>query len=141
MGWELRRIVYTPGVWDVLHRGHLNVLRRASLCGDYLIAGICSDRLVYLHKGVRPLMGELFRAELVGSLRMVDEVFIYDDADQTNCLKMFLVDTFVIGMDYGVQGVPEHELSLAYCLGSGIEVVRVPRYPDLSSTEIRSLYV
>jgi glycerol-3-phosphate cytidylyltransferase len=132
-----KKIAYLPGVWDVLHSGHLNIIRRASLLADYLIVGVCSDRLVKLHKGSEAMIPETERAAIVESLKYVNEVCIYDDPDQTKNLSLFCVGIFAIGEEFGKQGVPEHELALKHCAENGIEVVRIPRKPGISSTEIK----
>ena len=80
-------IVYTPGVFDLFHIGHLNVIRRAKLCGDHLIVGVCCDRLVHQSKEEFPIVREYDRAEIVRELKCVDEVIIYEDINQTNMIK------------------------------------------------------
>jgi glycerol-3-phosphate cytidylyltransferase len=134
----MKKIVYTPGVWDIIHVGHLNVLKRAKLCGDYLIVGVCSDRLVVEHKKQAPTINQQQRAEIIGALKYVDEVYIYDNPDQSSQLKLFNVSVFVIGEQFGSQGVPEHANALDYCTKNNIPVVRIDRYPDLSSSIIKN---
>lgn len=135
----MKKVVYTPGVWDIIHVGHLNVLKRAKLCGDYLIVGVCSDRLVLEHKKQLPVINQQQRAEIIGALKYVDEVYIYDNPDQISQLKLFNVDIFVVGEQFGFQGVPEHTNALDYCTKNNIPVVRVNRYPDLSSSIIKDI--
>jgi glycerol-3-phosphate cytidylyltransferase len=132
-----KKIAYLPGVWDILHSGHLNIIRRASLLADHLIVGVCSDRLVKIHKGAEAMLPETERAAVVESLKYVNEVCIYDDPDQTKNLKLFCAKIFVIGEDFGKQGVPEHEIALKHCADNDIEVIRIPRKIGISSTEIK----
>lgn len=131
------QIVYTPGVWDILHPGHINVTKQAKLHGDYLIVGVCSDRLARVH-GKNPVVSETDRAEIMSSLKWVDQTHIYDNPDQTEALKLFKPNTFVIGEDFGKQGVPEHAYALDYCVTGNIHVVRVNRHPGTSSTEVKA---
>ena len=83
-------------------------------------------------------MNEHERATIIGALRDVDEVYIYDNPNQSDALAMFVANTFVIGEQFGSQGVSEHQLALSYCLDQGIAVVRVPRYPNVSSSEYKT---
>jgi glycerol-3-phosphate cytidylyltransferase len=133
-----KRIAYLPGVWDILHSGHINVIRRASLLADHLIVGVCSDRLVKLHKGREAMLSETERAAVIESLKYVNEVCVYDNPDQTQNLNLFCAKIFAIGEDFGKQGVLEHDIALKHCADSNIEVIRIPRKPGISSTEIKS---
>src|SRR5688572_4141252 len=114
-------IAYTPGVWDILHTGHTNVIRQAKLHGDRLIVGVCSDRLATVH-GKRPVMSENDRAELISNLKGVDIVHVYDNPDQTEALKLYNVNVFVVGEEFGQQGVPEHAYALDYCKTNNIPI-------------------
>jgi glycerol-3-phosphate cytidylyltransferase len=70
----MSRIVgYAPGAFDLFHIGHLNLLRKAKLHCDYLIAGVVSDEVLIAHKGVRPVVPLRERLEIVRSVRFVDE--------------------------------------------------------------------
>jgi glycerol-3-phosphate cytidylyltransferase len=129
-----KKIVYVPGVWDMLHIGHLNILKRAKLRGDYLVVGVCSDRLVQETKK-DPIVNQSWRAELLDALEIVDEVFIYDDLDQTYAIELFKVDVFAVGEEFG--NYPEHHKALYFCESNSIEVVRIKRFPGISSTEIK----
>lgn len=129
-----KQIVYLPGVWDLLHAGHLNVIRRAKLCGDYLIVGVCCDALVSETKR-DPVMNDKERAELISSLKYVDEVFIYSNLDQSQVLEIFNVDTFCFGDDYG--GYEEHKRTLNFCKVNHIQVKMLHRYQGVSSTQIK----
>lgn len=129
--------VYTPGVWDLLHPGHLNLLSQASSLGDKLMVGVCSDRLVRLHKGKLPVMDQESRRLLVASLKMVDEAFIYDDPDQSSVLRQLGISVFVVGDQFGSQGVPEHQNALNYCSENGVDLLRIPRTSGISSSDIK----
>jgi len=71
------KIVYTYGVFDILHPGHISLLERAKALGDYLIVGIVCDEAVRERKGKgRPIQNQYDRARIVGALKCVDEVVI-----------------------------------------------------------------
>ena len=134
----MKHIVYTPGVWDLLHIGHLNLIRRAKLCGDYLIVGVCGDRANMDAKGSYPVINQYDRATLLSSIKYVDEVYIYDNLDQSAQLCMLNVDTFVVGEQFGNQGVVEHEHALHYCKKNDIEIKIIRRYAGVSTSKIKS---
>lgn len=126
--------VYTPGVWDILHFGHINVLETAKQYGDYLIVGVCSDKTTKLH-GKNLIVNENERKKIISSLKPVDEVIIYDNPDQIEQLKN--IQIFVIGEEFGNQNVPEHQIALEYCKNNNINIIRIPRSPNISSTQIK----
>jgi len=132
-----KQIVYTLGVWDLIHVGHLNIIKTARRFGDFLIVGVCCDDLVTSQKGRPPTINEYNRMEMVRSIRYVDDVFLYTDPDQTKQLKLFQPDIFVIGEDFGSQGVPEHQLAISHAISNNIEIKRVNRLEGISSTYIK----
>jgi glycerol-3-phosphate cytidylyltransferase len=134
----MKKIVYLPGVWDLLHVGHLNVIRRASLFGDYLIVGVCNDEIAMETKKHNVVINQRDRADLLLGIKYVDEVFIYENVDQSEQLKMLTPDIFAIGEDFGEQGVPEHELALIYCKENNITIKRIPRLKGISTSKIKS---
>jgi glycerol-3-phosphate cytidylyltransferase len=73
---------YAPGVFDTFHIGHLNVLRRASLQCDYLIAGVTSDEVTLAQKGKPPLVPAAERIEIVRSMEFVDDVVLEVTSDK-----------------------------------------------------------
>jgi len=134
----MKEIVYTPGVWDLLHMGHLNVIKRAKLCGDHLIVGVCSDLTTEKTKGSLPTINQQSRAELLSALKYVDEVYIYDNPDQITPLSTLNVNVFVVGEEFGNQGVPEHSEALEYCSENDIKVTKIKRYKGISTTLIKN---
>lgn len=127
------KVVYTAGVWDILHVGHLNLTKRAKLCGDYLVVGVCADHLVN-----KNLVNDQYnRAEVISSLKWVDEVFIYNTLLQTDQLQLFNASVFVIGEDFGHQGIPEHQQAIDYCISNRIELARIKRMPAISTSIIK----
>lgn len=132
----MKKVVYTPGVWDLLHIGHLNLIRRAKEYGDRLVVGVCSDNVTEQTKGQAPTIKEHHRAELIASIRYVDQAYIYTDLDHSTQLSFFGVSIFVIGEEFGNQGIPEHAVALDFCRTKDIEVVRLPRFKGISTTDI-----
>ena len=77
-----KTVVFTNGCFDILHRGHVHVLRQAKAAGDILIVGINSDKSVKSIKGdSRPVLPEIDRVELISAMEMVDYVVIFDEPD------------------------------------------------------------
>jgi rfaE bifunctional protein nucleotidyltransferase chain/domain len=110
--WEL---VFTNGVFDILHAGHAGYLLEARNHGDALIIGLNSDSSVRSIKGPnRPIQTELDRAQLLASLRSTDAVAIFDEDTPLELIRFLLPDTLVKGADYspetivGADVVEEH---------------------------------
>lgn len=77
-----KTVVFTNGCFDILHRGHVHVLRQAKAAGDILIVGINSDKSVKSIKGdSRPVLPEIDRVELISAMEMVDYVVVFDEPD------------------------------------------------------------
>jgi D-beta-D-heptose 7-phosphate kinase/D-beta-D-heptose 1-phosphate adenosyltransferase len=77
-----KTVVFTNGCFDILHRGHVHVLRQAKAAGDILIVGINSDKSVKSIKGdSRPVLPEIDRVELISAMEMVNYVVIFDEPD------------------------------------------------------------
>jgi D-beta-D-heptose 7-phosphate kinase/D-beta-D-heptose 1-phosphate adenosyltransferase len=92
--------VFTNGCFDLLHPGHLYILNEAKKLGDYLIVGVDSDASVRSlnKKPRRPINEEMTRAQILASLKWVDEVVIFDDLE--GLIKMIRPDFLVKGGDY-----------------------------------------
>lgn len=96
-----KTIVFTNGVFDLLHVGHVRYLEQARSLGDALVVAINSDRTVRELKGpARPLMGENERAEILAALRAVTYVTVFDDISPRNLIAKLLPDVLVKGGDY-----------------------------------------
>lgn len=131
--------VFTPGVFDVFHVGHLNLLKAAAAAGDYLVVGIQDDREVELYKEVELVNMLAERIFIIEQLRFVDEVISYIDVSQGPLLEALEITVFACGDEYGHdKRFPDQLKTLAYCEENGIEVARIPRTPHVSSTRIRS---
>lgn len=130
-----RKVVWTNGVFDLLHAGHVRSLRDAKALGDILIVGINSDAGTRKYKGPgRPLMSQQDRAELLSALEMVDAVVIFDEPDPSRALGLLRPDIHCKGEEYadGRRPVPER----AVVEGYGGEVRFLTLHPGRSTTDL-----
>ena len=105
-----RRLVFTNGVFDLLHVGHVRYLRQARARGDALVVAINSDRSVRELKGPeRPVFAEDERAEILAALRDVDYVVVFDDLSPRGTIKKLLPDVLVKGGDYQLDEIHGRE--------------------------------
>jgi D-glycero-beta-D-manno-heptose 1-phosphate adenylyltransferase len=110
-----RRIVFTNGVFDLLHPGHVRYLRAARRLGDVLVVGLNSDRSVRrLGKGAgRPLVKQRDRAEVLAALEMVDYVIVFDDDTPADLIRAVQPDVLVKGGDWRVDRIVGADVVLA----------------------------
>ena len=126
-------VVFTNGCFDLLHRGHVHLLREAKAAGDILIVGINSDRSVQSIKGpARPILPETDRIELIAAMEMVDYVVLFDEADPYNLISALKPQVLAKGGDWRAgkiigADVVEHE---------GGHVVVIPYLEGFSTTKI-----
>lgn len=105
-----RRLVFTNGVFDILHVGHVRYLEQARILGDALIVAINSDRTARELKGNgRPLINESERAEILAALRSVDYVTIFDDISPRSLIAELVPDILVKGGDYALNEIHGRE--------------------------------
>jgi D-beta-D-heptose 7-phosphate kinase/D-beta-D-heptose 1-phosphate adenosyltransferase len=98
---EGARLVFTNGVFDLLHVGHVRYLAQARALGDALVVAINSDRTVRELKGPdRPVFDQAERAEILAALRAVDYVIVFDDVSPRSLIMRLLPDVLVKGGDY-----------------------------------------
>jgi len=93
-------ILYTGGSWDMLHVGHLNILKRAKEMGTHLVVAVSTDELIEKYKGVKPIVPYEERVALVEAIRYVDEIVkqvVLFDIEQFKEVK---ADIFVVGDDW-----------------------------------------
>ncbi len=96
-----RRIVFTNGVFDILHPGHLRYLQAARSHGDVLIVGLNSDASVRRNKGpLRPISPEAERAEVLAALACVDAVSVFDEDTPAEIIARVQPDVLVKGSDW-----------------------------------------
>jgi rfaE bifunctional protein nucleotidyltransferase chain/domain len=130
------RVVWTNGVFDVLHVGHLESLTAARAFGDVLVVGINDDAGVGRIKGPgRPLVPAQERAALVAALRPVDHVVIFGEDTPEAALERLQPDVHCKGADYAPpHGKPVPERAVVEAYGGRVEFL--PLVPDRSSTRL-----
>lgn len=115
-------VVFTNGVFDLLHPGHTRYLHAARACGDALVVGVNSDRSVRANKGPsRPVVPAIERAELVAALSCVDAVVIFDEETPHELVGRLQPDVLVKGADWPADQIVGRDLVEA----RGGRVVRV----------------
>lgn len=126
-------VVFTNGVFDLLHPGHVRYLQDARTLGDWLIVAINSDRSVRTLKGAgRPITPEPERAEVLLALLSVDAVVVFDEDTPHDVIARIQPDILVKGEDWGVDAIVGRDLVEA----RGGRVERVRLEPGLSTTEL-----
>ncbi|MFL5560966.1 MAG: D-glycero-beta-D-manno-heptose 1-phosphate adenylyltransferase [Gemmatimonadaceae bacterium] len=127
------RVVFTNGVFDLLHPGHLDVLRGARERGDALLVGVNSDASVRRLKGPdRPVRSEAERAYVLAGLETVDAVTVFDQDTPLELVRYLRPDVIVKGGDYS----PETVVGAADVRAWGGECVIIPLTPGQSTTAI-----
>jgi rfaE bifunctional protein nucleotidyltransferase chain/domain len=128
-----RTVVFTNGVFDLLHVGHLRYLQQARALGDALIVGLNSDRSVRQVKGpARPITAEAERAEILEALACVDGVVIFDEPTPHDLIEALQPDILVKGADWAADAIVGRDIVEA----RGGRVVRVPIEPGHSTTAL-----
>ena len=128
-----RKMVFTNGVFDILHVGHVRYLEQARALGDELMVAINSDRSVRELKGAgRPLMNQNERAEILAGLRAVSQVTIFDEVSPRSLIARLLPDVLVKGGDYALDEIHGREEVEA----AGGQVMAISLEPGYSTTDI-----
>jgi rfaE bifunctional protein nucleotidyltransferase chain/domain len=128
-----RRVVFTNGVFDVLHPGHVRYLQEARSHGDGLIVAVNSDRSARGNKGPeRPVTAEAERAEIVAALACVDAVVIFDEPTPDGIIKVIQPDVLVKGADWPADQIVGRDTVEA----RGGTVIRVAVEPGWSTSTI-----
>jgi D-glycero-beta-D-manno-heptose 1-phosphate adenylyltransferase len=133
--WRLinKTIVFTNGVFDILHEGHIASLSEAALYGHILIVGINSDESVKRLKGEsRPVNNEGSRTLLMASLVMVDAIILFEEDTPLNLITAILPDVLVKGGDYTIDQI----VGATEVMANGGEVKIVPILEGFSTTGI-----
>jgi D-beta-D-heptose 7-phosphate kinase/D-beta-D-heptose 1-phosphate adenosyltransferase len=130
---EDKSIVFTNGVYDLLHPGHVRYLQAARAEGDALVVGVNSDRSVRANKGPeRPINPELERAELIAALAAVDAAVIFDEDTPHEIISALQPDVLVKGADWAADQIVGRDIVEA----RGGRVVRAMIEPGHSTTDI-----
>lgn len=127
------RVVFTNGVFDLLHVGHVRYLAQARALGDVLVVAVNSDRSVRELKGPdRPVFHENERAEILAALRNVDYVVIFDNVSPRSLISQLLPDVLVKGGDYRIDEIHGREEVEA----AGGRVIPLPFVDGASTTSL-----
>ena len=127
------RLVFTNGVFDLLHVGHVRYLAQARALGDALVVAINSDRTVRELKGPdRPVFDQNERAEILAALRMVDYVVVFDNVSPRSLISQLLPDVLVKGGDYQLDEIHGREEVEA----AGGKVISLPFVDGASTTSL-----
>ncbi|MBR2189236.1 MAG: glycerol-3-phosphate cytidylyltransferase [Eubacterium sp.] len=126
----MKRVI-TYGTYDLLHYGHINLLQRAKALGDYLIVALSTDEFNWNSKQKKCYFTYEERKKMLEALRAVDLVIPEENWEQKRSdVRLYQVDTFVMGDDWkGKFDFLEEE---------GVEVIYLPRTPEISTTQIKS---
>ncbi len=127
------KIVFTNGCFDLIHRGHVEVLANTADLGDRLIIGLNSDSSIQKLKGEnRPIIDENSRAILLASLQFIDAIVLFSEETPQKLIETIVPDILAKGGDYKVEEIAGHEVVLE----NRGEVILVPFIDGFSTTNI-----
>ncbi|MEN3045065.1 MAG: D-glycero-beta-D-manno-heptose 1-phosphate adenylyltransferase [Candidatus Hydrothermales bacterium] len=130
---ENKKIVFTNGCFDLIHIGHIEILRKAKKKGDILIVGLNSDSSVRKIKGnKRPILNERDRAKILDSIKYVDYVVLFNEKTPYKLIKEIKPDVLVKGADYKIDEVVGSDIVLK----KKGEVFLVPLVKGKSTTKL-----
>lgn len=124
--WRFRdyRIVFTNGCFDILHRGHIEYLARASQLGDVLVVGLNTDNSVRALKGPsRPLQDETSRSLLIASLSFVSAAILFEEETPLELIRLIQPDVLVKGSDYSPEEIVGYDVVTG--LGGTVETIEL----------------
>jgi D-beta-D-heptose 7-phosphate kinase/D-beta-D-heptose 1-phosphate adenosyltransferase len=126
-------VVFTNGVFDLLHAGHVDLLERAAALGDALVVGVNSDASTRRLKGEgRPVLPEIDRVRVLAALKVVDAVVVFDEDTPEALIRRLLPDVLVKGADYAEDAIVGKDTVEA----RGGRVVRLPLVEGRSTSAI-----
>ncbi|HHY74176.1 MAG TPA: adenylyltransferase/cytidyltransferase family protein [Bacillus bacterium] len=128
----MKKVIYTAGVFDLFHLGHLNLIKTAKDLGNHLIVGVSTDELVYQYKGYFPVVPFYERKEIVNSIKWVDEVVPQTDRNKFLAWELLGFDIWVVGDDWF--GDPYYMDLKCQFESVGVETVFLPYTKNVSSS-------
>ncbi len=129
----MEKVVFTNGCFDIIHAGHIDLLRRARELGTKLVVGINSDKSVRSIKGPpRPYVKEDERKAVLNGIRFVDEVVVFDETTPERIIEELKPDVLVKGGDWSVDEI----VGASFIKGLGGEVVSLPLFEGFSTSSI-----
>ena len=129
------RTVYVPGIFDMFHVGHLNILRQASTIADRVVAGVVSDEMCVRAKGKLPVVPLPERLEIVSHISYVDRAVEEDVPEKIEMWQRLRFDVIVKGDDW--RGTPKGDKLERDFAALGVDVVYLPYTVHTSSTKLR----
>ena len=111
--WKMagKKVVFTNGCFDIIHRGHIEVLARTADLGDKLIIGLNSDQSIQKLKGEdRPVIDEQSRAILLAALSFVDAIVLFSEDTPLELISALLPNVLAKGGDYEIETIVGHEI-------------------------------
>jgi D-beta-D-heptose 7-phosphate kinase/D-beta-D-heptose 1-phosphate adenosyltransferase len=133
--WRLldKTVAFTNGCFDILHRGHLEILSQSAALGDILVVGVNTDASVKKLKGEnRPVNNESFRAQMLASLTMIDAVVLFDEETPLELIRIIEPDILIKGGDYSIEQIVGAE----DVIKNGGEVKIIPLVKGYSTTAL-----
>lgn len=129
-----QKIVFTNGVFDILHTGHVDYLSKARDLGHFLVLGLNTDESVKrLNKGPeRPINNEKARATVLGALECVDAIVLFNEDTPYELIKAIQPDVLVKGSDYAIENIVGYDIVKA----KGGEVITIDLSQGFSTTNI-----
>jgi rfaE bifunctional protein nucleotidyltransferase chain/domain len=130
---EKKKVVFTNGVFDIIHSGHVDYLIKSKAAGDVLIVGLNSDSSVKKIKGnKRPILSQTERAFILSNLKPVDYVVLFDEETPAKIIEELVPDVLVKGADWSLDKIVGSEIVIA----NGGEVINIPFVNDQSTSKI-----
>lgn len=130
---EKRKVVFTNGVFDIIHAGHVDYLIKSKAMGDVLIVGLNSDASVKRIKGEkRPIVPESQRAFVLSNIKPVDYVVIFNEDTPANLIEKIIPDILIKGADWEIENIVGKDIVLK----NGGEVRTIKFVNDQSTTNI-----
>lgn len=134
---KIYKIGYVPGVFDLFHIGHLNLLKNSKDRCEFLIAGVLTDELVEFYKGSKPYITFEERIAIIGSVRYVDKVVpvTFDNTEKLDAWKMYHYDCHFSGSDH----ISHWKIELQQLREVGSNMEFLPYTESTSSSQIKTL--
>lgn len=129
------KIAAVTGCFDILHIGHLRLIKFAAQNVDFVLVGLNSDKSIKLLKGERrPINNELDRKELLESIKYINKVEIVDSLDMSNFLKVNRPNYWIKGAEYNLETLPKNEVEAINSYGG--KIIFYSMIEDISTTKI-----
>lgn len=128
-----KKIAFTNGCFDIIHRGHIHYLSKAREKADILVVGLNSDASVKRLKGAnRPVKDEMTRAEVLASMQFIDYVILFGEDTPLKLITLVRPDILIKGGDYTIDDIVGYEEVMAY----GGRVETIPFLEGYSSSDL-----